>query len=133
MGEIELGQYIVERLKQLDVKQVFGLPGETILNAFPLFQGLLISAHRLTIIPFAGDYNLDWLDFIESDKDIQWVGSTNELNASYAADVSALLEEAFHICESTPILNPLVAYYRATLESSTVLVWSSVSKPMMDR
>lgn len=74
MGEIELGQYIVERLKQLDVKQVFGLPG---------------------------DYNLDWLDFIEKDKDIHWVGSTNELNASYAADGYARVKHSLGVVVTT--------------------------------
>lgn len=32
MGQIELGKYIVERLKQLDVKQVFGLPGTSVID-----------------------------------------------------------------------------------------------------
>jgi len=37
MGQIELGKYIVERLKQLDVKQVFGLPGtSSIPTHFPV-------------------------------------------------------------------------------------------------
>lgn len=112
MGEIELGQYIVERLKQLDVKQVFGLPGMSTGRPFTFDKAscsvadleitsvLLILCYALSrldlryrspshipdLTSVVGDYNLEWLDFVENDKDINWVGSTNELNASYSAD-----------------------------------------------
>jgi hypothetical protein len=54
MGQIELGKYIVERLKQLDVKQVFGLPGtssssSTPVTTCPLDMG--VESHDLTILP----------------------------------------------------------------------------------
>ena len=33
-----------------------------------------------------GDYNLGFLDQVEADPRITWVGTCNELNAAYAAD-----------------------------------------------
>lgn len=33
-----------------------------------------------------GDYNLKFLDYVMANKDVQWVGNANELNASYMAD-----------------------------------------------
>ncbi|WP_458699960.1 alpha-keto acid decarboxylase family protein [Sulfurospirillum sp. 1307] len=54
-----LGDFIVEIVKKLGVKHIFGVPG---------------------------DYNLRFLDFIEHSNDLQWIGNCNELNASYAAD-----------------------------------------------
>jgi TPP-dependent 2-oxoacid decarboxylase len=54
-----IGTYLIERLKQLGIGGVFGVPG---------------------------DYNLTFLDLIENDKQLDWVGNCNELNAAYAAD-----------------------------------------------
>ncbi|WVR04642.1 hypothetical protein IAU60_001653 [Kwoniella sp. DSM 27419] len=56
---IAFAQYVVERLKQCGVKIVFGLPG---------------------------DFNLEFLDYIEADPDIMLCGNANELNSAYAAD-----------------------------------------------
>jgi indolepyruvate decarboxylase len=56
---MKLGNLIIEIVKQLGVKHIFGVPG---------------------------DYNLRFLDFIEESKDVNWIGNCNELNASYAAD-----------------------------------------------
>ena len=75
---------------------------------------------------YTGDYNLDWLDFVENDRDIQWVGSTNELNASYSADGEHPLGSRFD-CESLIRLN-LAYVLQGTLASSTASVWSSVSR-----
>ncbi|KAM0492526.1 hypothetical protein ACHAP8_009881 [Fusarium lateritium] len=55
---IPLGAYIFDRLKQLSIASIFGVPG---------------------------DYNLRLLDFIEP-AGLHWVGNCNELNAAYAAD-----------------------------------------------
>lgn len=57
-----VGQYLARRLSQLGARHVFGLPG---------------------------DFNLTLLDQMLTEDSIQWVGSTNELNASYAADAYA--------------------------------------------
>ncbi len=54
-----IGQYLLDKLKDYDIEHIFGVPG---------------------------DYNLGFLDLIEDDKNLQWVGNCNELNASYAAD-----------------------------------------------
>lgn len=54
-----IGQYLLDKLKNYDIEHIFGVPG---------------------------DYNLGFLDLIEDDKTLQWVGNCNELNASYAAD-----------------------------------------------
>ncbi|KAL2889079.1 Pyruvate decarboxylase [Ceratocystis lukuohia] len=55
---VVLAEYLFERLKQLGIKSVHGLPG---------------------------DYNLVALDYLV-DSGLQWVGNVNELNAAYAAD-----------------------------------------------
>lgn len=57
--EITVGQYLFERLAQLDVKSIFGVPG---------------------------DFNLRLLDDIDLVEGTRWVGNANELNAAYAAD-----------------------------------------------
>ncbi|WVQ83245.1 hypothetical protein IAT38_005384 [Cryptococcus sp. DSM 104549] len=57
--QIEFLTYVLERLKQAGVKQIFGVPG---------------------------DFTLEALDFIEADPDLEWVGNANELNAAYASD-----------------------------------------------
>ncbi|GAA6010356.1 hypothetical protein JCM10207_005189 [Rhodosporidiobolus poonsookiae] len=58
-GQTYLSQYLLDRLAQLGVKTFFGVPG---------------------------DFNLQFLDFVEADERIKWIGCCNELNASYAAD-----------------------------------------------
>ncbi|ODV62015.1 alpha-keto acid decarboxylase family protein [Ascoidea rubescens DSM 1968] len=57
--KITLGRYIFERLKQLNVTTIFGVPG---------------------------DFNLTLLDKVNEVKGLRWAGNANELNASYAAD-----------------------------------------------
>ncbi|KAL1743970.1 thiamine diphosphate-binding protein [Schizophyllum fasciatum] len=57
--EITVGDYLLARLDQLQVTNMFGLPG---------------------------DFNLGFLDLVEDHPNIHWVGNCNELNASYAAD-----------------------------------------------
>lgn len=64
--QIFVGQYLVERLVQLGVTKMFGVPG---------------------------DFNLGFLDFVEDHPKIDWVGNCNELNAAYAADGYARVKE----------------------------------------
>lgn len=59
MTEITLGRYLFERLNQLQVQTIFGLPG---------------------------DFNLSLLDKIYEVDGMRWAGNANELNAAYAAD-----------------------------------------------
>jgi alpha-keto-acid decarboxylase len=54
-----VGDYLLDRLVELGVSDVFGVPG---------------------------DYNLEFLDHIIAHRGIRWVGNANELNAGYAAD-----------------------------------------------
>jgi indolepyruvate decarboxylase len=53
------GEFIIRRLKEAGISHMFGVPG---------------------------DYNLEFLEQVEADKELIWVGCCNELNASYAAD-----------------------------------------------
>ncbi|WP_297631734.1 alpha-keto acid decarboxylase family protein [uncultured Clostridium sp.] len=57
--KVTIGDYLLNRLKEFNVKHVYGVPG---------------------------DYNLLFLDHVEDMTGIDWVGNCNELNASYAAD-----------------------------------------------
>ncbi|AAS50293.1 AAL073Wp [Eremothecium gossypii ATCC 10895] len=59
MSEITLGRYLFERLKQVEVRTIFGVPG---------------------------DFNLSLLDKVYEVDGMRWAGNANELNASYAAD-----------------------------------------------
>ena len=54
-----VGNYILDRLAELGVDKVFGVPG---------------------------DFNLFFLDDVLAHKKLDWVGNANELNAGYAAD-----------------------------------------------
>ena len=54
-----VGAYLIDRLKELGIGHVFGVPG---------------------------DYGFPFMDRIEADRDIAWVGTCNELNGAYAAD-----------------------------------------------
>ncbi|KZS63042.1 indolepyruvate decarboxylase [Mycobacterium kansasii] len=54
-----VGDYLLDRLAELGVSEIFGVPG---------------------------DYNLEFLDHIVAHPVIRWVGNANELNAGYAAD-----------------------------------------------
>ena len=54
-----VGDYLLDRLAELGVTEIFGVPG---------------------------DYQLEFLDHIVAHPRIHWVGGANELNAGYAAD-----------------------------------------------
>jgi pyruvate decarboxylase len=58
-GKIPLGQYMWERIHQIGVDTIFGVPG---------------------------DFNLQILDSIFHVDGLKWMGNQNELNAAYAAD-----------------------------------------------
>ena len=80
--------YLLVRLKELEIKTIFGVPG---------------------------DYNLPFIGVVDNDKDIQWVGACNELNASYACEgyarikgFSALqMRQQHHLSHLTPPLHRL--------------------------
>lgn len=57
-------QYLIQRLAEEGVKEVFGLPG---------------------------DYNFEIIDAVEDNPNIKWIGCCNELNAAYASDGYARL------------------------------------------
>ncbi|GAA5804863.1 hypothetical protein HPULCUR_010371 [Helicostylum pulchrum] len=59
MPTISIGEYILNRIKELRIDIIFGVPG---------------------------DFNMPLLDLIEYDSKLVWCSSANELNASYAAD-----------------------------------------------
>ncbi|GAA5809610.1 hypothetical protein MFLAVUS_003021 [Mucor flavus] len=54
-----IGQHILNRLKELDIDTIHGVPS---------------------------DFNQSFLDLIEDDESLIWGNNTNELNVSYAAD-----------------------------------------------
>lgn len=59
MAKIKVADYLIQELSKLGIEDFFGLPG---------------------------DYNFNILYAIEDNKNTNWVGCTNELNAGYAAD-----------------------------------------------
>ncbi|GAA5795088.1 pyruvate decarboxylase PdcB [Helicostylum pulchrum] len=67
MPSIKIGDYLIKRLKEINIETIFGVPG---------------------------DYNMPFLDLIEDDKDLVWGNNANELNAAYAADGYARIRGA---------------------------------------
>lgn len=59
MTKLSISHYLLSRLTELNITDIFGVPG---------------------------DYNLMFLDQIINFKSMSWVGNCNELNAAYAAD-----------------------------------------------
>lgn len=57
--KITIGDYILKRLKELNIRHIIGEPG---------------------------DFNLEFLEQISNDDDIEFIGMSNELNAAFAAD-----------------------------------------------
>ncbi|TNY24555.1 thiamine diphosphate-binding protein [Rhodotorula diobovata] len=66
-NEVYLGNYLLDRLAQLGVRCLYGVPG---------------------------DFNLTFLDLVVEHPDIEWIGCCNELNAAYAADGYARVKQA---------------------------------------
>ncbi|MFI5914730.1 alpha-keto acid decarboxylase family protein [Dactylosporangium sp. NPDC051541] len=64
MTDCTIGDYLLTRLREVGIRHVFGVPG---------------------------DYQLEFLDQLEADGGLDWVGTCNELNAAYAADGYARL------------------------------------------
>ncbi|XOW20175.1 thiamine pyrophosphate-binding protein [Lactococcus cremoris] len=65
-----VGDYLLDRLHELGIEEIFGVPG---------------------------DYNLQFLDQIISREDMKWIGNANELNASYWLMVMLTKKAAYHI------------------------------------
>jgi indolepyruvate decarboxylase len=61
---MKIGDFLLRRLKEAGVRHLFGVPG---------------------------DYNLELLQQLQDSGALKWIGTTNELNASYAADGYARL------------------------------------------
>lgn len=59
MTAITVSDYLIQQLGKLGIGEIFGLPG---------------------------DFNFEIVESIEKNKEVNWIGSTNELNASYCAD-----------------------------------------------
>ena len=70
-GTLTVAEYVVERLAALGIEHVFGVPG---------------------------DYTFPFDNAIEASKSVTWVGSSNELNAAYAADGYARIRGAAILC-----------------------------------
>lgn len=62
---MEIGDFLNKRLKQLGIFHVFGVPG---------------------------DFNLSYLEQIQADTQLEFIGNCNELNAAYAADGYARIQ-----------------------------------------
>ena len=56
---MEIGEFLNLRLKQMGIQHLFGVPG---------------------------DFNLSYLEQVEADAQLEFIGNCNELNAAYAAD-----------------------------------------------
>lgn len=54
MGKITVADYIMQELVNLGITDIFGLPG---------------------------DFNFDLVEAVENNKNMHWIGCTNELNA----------------------------------------------------
>ncbi|MGO2658314.1 alpha-keto acid decarboxylase family protein [Mycetocola reblochoni] len=73
-AECTVGEYLAARLEQLGTRHIFGLPG---------------------------DFNLALIDEMLRAGAVEWVGSTNELNAAYAADGYARIRRGLGVVLTT--------------------------------
>jgi indolepyruvate decarboxylase len=71
MADSTVADYLLDRLAELDVAHVFGVPG---------------------------DFTLGFLDHVDAHPAIEWVGTANELGAGYAADGYARLRGLGVVC-----------------------------------
>lgn len=104
-----IGDYLLDRLAELGVTEMFGVPG---------------------------DFNLHFLDHVTDHPTVRWVGSANELNAGYSADgyarirgigavlttygvgeLSAINAVAGSFAESVPVVHIVGAPPKATQAS----------------
>src|SRR5438132_1985525 len=88
--------YVLSRLSQLGITDVFGVPGD---YAFPIN------------------------DAISEDQHLRWIGSSNELNAAYAADGYARIKGVAAVNTTYGVgelsaLNALAGAYASTCQSS---------------
>ena len=89
--EYTVGQYLATRLYQLGLRHLFSI---------------------------AGDYSIDWVNSIPSDK-VQVIEEVNELNAGYAADGYARLKGIGALC---------VTYSAGALSAANAIAGSYVEK-----
>ncbi len=111
--KITIADYLLRRLKELGIDEIFGVPG---------------------------DYNLALLDKVVAYEGLHWVGNCNELNASYAADgyarvqgvaamittfgvgeLSAVNGVAGSFAEYLPVIN-IVGWPATTVEKAGMLM-----------
>ncbi len=59
MRKIKISDYLIQQLNKLQITEIFGLPG---------------------------DYNFELVEAVERNKNVNWIGSSNELNGAYCAD-----------------------------------------------
>ena len=72
MPSITIAEYLLTRLTEIGLKDIFGVPGDFNLSK-PLRSQALIVA---------------FLDYIEDDPKLHWIGTSNELNGRYCCILS---------------------------------------------
>ena len=95
MRQMNVSEYVVNRLAKLGITDCFGVPGD---YAFPLDNA------------------------IASNESIQWLGCSNELNAAYAADGYARIRGASMLCTTYAVgeLSALNGVMGAKAERSAI-------------
>jgi len=95
MSKPTVVEYAVDRLSKLGITDCFGIPG---------------------------DYAFPFNNAIASHETVQWVGCSNELNASYAADGYARIRGASMLCTTYAVgeLSALCGVMGAKAERSTI-------------
>lgn len=98
---LSIGQYLLDRLKELGVQHIFGVPGDYVLR-------------------------LDKL--IEEDQDIEFINTTRENTAGYAADAYARMRGLGAACITYGVgINIVNALAQAFVESSPLVVISGTA------
>lgn len=134
MPQIKIGDYLFQRLHQLGVRTVFGVPGG---KKHDIHVQLSIADSNRT------DYELALLDLV-TDNGLDWKGNPNELIASYAADgyaritgaaafittfgpgeLSAYCGMAGHYCEFVPVCH-IVGYPGVPAQKAHLLMHHSL-------
>ena len=133
-GETLVSSYVLQRLHQLGLKSLFGVPGGN--SSHVMF--------RATRFDHASNYELTLLDPIPK-AGLKWKGNPNELKAAYAADgyarigngigalvatygpgeLSALCGIAGSYCEYVPVLH-IIGYTSVEIMKGHKIVYHSL-------
>jgi pyruvate decarboxylase len=117
-NEVAVGSFLLERLVQLGVTHIFGLPGGEPRRCRPPAPSDAAPDFNLTfldLVPLEAFFRRasDLVRQIEDHPKLTWVGCANELNAAYAAEGYARVHRGIGVLLTTYGVGDLSAVRRS--------------------